>query len=63
MVNYMKIVNILIINAYTKPNFVFLVVWDYEYSVTRGVTLSSLFLKYSLLFFITHLKCYQNKCF
>ena len=48
MVNYLKIVNILIINADIRRNFVFLLVWDCEYSVNRGVTLLSLFLKYIL---------------
>ena len=44
MVNYLKIVNILIMDAYIKPNFLF--VWDCENSVNRSFTLS-LFLEYS----------------
>ena len=32
--NYLKIEHTLIINAHIRPNFVFLFVWDYEYSVT-----------------------------
>ena len=46
MVNYLKIVNILIINTNIRSNFMFLFAWDCEYSVNRGATLVS-FLKYS----------------
>ena len=45
MVNYLKIVNILINNTYISTNFVFLFVWYCEYNVNRGVTL--VFLSYS----------------
>ena len=47
MVNYFKIVNILIINAYIRPNFVFILEQDCEFRVNGNVTLSSFFLKFS----------------